>query len=135
MGGGSRQGRSVWGTTIRREHACLILLLLTLLIPLPVFAQDAALEAELDRIARETAAIRELPPLAEIDDVLLTRDELLALMPELIAEESDPAEFAAQARGLAALGLIPAGIDLVDLGVRLLGEQAYGYYDPITDEE
>jgi hypothetical protein len=114
--------------------ACLGLLLATLLVPLPALAQHAALETELDRIARETAAIRELPPLDEVDDVLLTRDELLAMMPELIAEEVDPAAIAAQARGLAALGLIPTGTDLVDLGVRLLGEQAYGYYDPITDE-
>lgn len=108
--------------------------LLTTLLPFPVLAHDAAIGAELDRIARETADIRELPPLAEIDDVLLTREELLAMMPEIIAEESDPAEIAAQTRGLIALGLLPAGTDLIDLGVRLLGEQAYGYYDPLTDE-
>jgi hypothetical protein len=30
---------------------------------------EAGLEANLDRIARETAALRELPPLPEIDDV------------------------------------------------------------------
>ncbi|HEX2280487.1 MAG TPA: hypothetical protein VHG52_01870, partial [Thermomicrobiales bacterium] len=60
------------------------------------FAQDEAadvtseLEADLDRIARETAELRELPPLAEIDDVLVSQDELLAMMPELIAEEIVP---------------------------------------------
>lgn len=100
----------------------------------PARAQDAALEATLDRIARETAAVRELPPLEQIDDVLLTHDELLAKMPALIAEESDPDELAAQSRSLAALGLIPEGTDLLDLTIRLMGEQAAGYYDPITDE-
>ena len=99
---------------------------------------DAALkrelEANLDRVARETAELRELPPLAEIDDVLVSQDEMLAMMPELIAEEIDPADAVGQSRSLAALGLIPAGIDLFDLTVRLMGEQAAGFYDPLTDE-
>ena len=92
------------------------------------------LEADLDRIAQETAELRELPPLAEIDDVLISQDELLARMPELIAEEITPEEAAAQSRSLAALGLIPAGTDLLDLTVRLMSEQVAGYYDPLSDE-
>jgi hypothetical protein len=108
------------------------------------FAQDEAadtalelerdLEANLDRIAQETAELRELPPLAEINDVLISQDELLAMMPELIAEEITPEEAAAQSRSLAALGLIPAGTDLLDLTVRLMSEQVAGYYDPLSDE-
>jgi hypothetical protein len=97
-------------------------------------AQDADLDADLDRIARETAEVRELPALPDVDDRILSHDELLALMPKLIAEESDPEALAADARSMAALGLIPEGIDLLDLTIRLLGEQAAGYYDPITDE-
>ena len=97
-------------------------------------ALDLELEANLDRIARETAELRELPPLAEIDDVLVSQDELLAMMPELIAEEIDPADAIAQSRSLAALGLIPAGTDLFDLTVQLMGEQAAGFYDPLSDE-
>jgi len=96
--------------------------------------EDPAIEAELARIAQETAVLRELPPLSQIDDVLLSRAELQAMMPQLIAQEIDLAEVAADARSLAALGLIPAGLDLVDLSVRLMGEQAAGFYDPITDE-
>lgn len=99
-----------------------------------VSAQDADLEVELDRIARETAELRGLPPLAEIDDRLLSQEELLALMPVLIAEGTDPEALAADARSLAALGLIPEDLDLVDLSIRLLGEQAAGFYDPVTDE-
>jgi hypothetical protein len=101
-------------------------------------AQDAdaeiELEANLDRISRETAELRELPPLAEIDDVLVSQDELLAMMPSLITEEITPAEAAAQSRSLAALGLIPAGTDLFDLTLRLLSEQVAGFYDPLNDE-
>jgi hypothetical protein len=101
-------------------------------------AQDAdaeiELEANLDRISRETAELRELPPLAEIDDVLVSQDELLAMMPSLITEEITPAEAAAQSRSLAALGLIPAGTDLFDLTLRLMSEQVAGFYDPLNDE-
>ncbi len=97
-------------------------------------ALERELEANLDRIARETAELRELPPIAEIDDVLVSQDELLAMMPELIAEEIAPEDAIAQSRSLAALGLIPAGTNLLDLTVRLMGEQAAGFYDPLSDE-
>jgi hypothetical protein len=97
-------------------------------------ALELELEANLDRIARETAELRELPPLAEIDDVLVSQDELLAMMPELIAEEMTPTDAVAQSRSLAAIGLIPAGTDLFDLNVRLMSEQAAGFYDPLSDK-
>jgi hypothetical protein len=120
------------------RRAKLIVLILVLVLGAAAggaaHAQDASLEPTRDRIAYETAAIRELPPLAHIDDVLLTHDELLARMPELIAEESDPDVLAAQSRTLAALGLIPEGTDLFDLTVRLMSEQAAGFYDPISDQ-
>jgi hypothetical protein len=97
-------------------------------------AAEIALEANLDRIAQETAELRELPPLAEIDDVLVSQDELLAMMPELIAEEITLEQAVAQSRSLAALGLIPAGTDLLDLNVRLMSEQVAGFYDPLSDQ-
>jgi hypothetical protein len=100
---------------------------------MPVRAQDAALQAELESIARETAEVRELPPLDQIDDVILSRDELERMMPELIGEESDQAALRADARSLAAIGLIPEGTDLFDLTIRLMNEQAAGFYDPRTD--
>ena len=112
----------------------LALLAGSLIMAMSARAQDAELEAELDRIARETATIRELEPLPAIDDVILSREELLAMMPQIIAEETDPAELAANSRSLTALGLLPEGTDLLDLTIRLLGEQAAGFYDPITDE-
>ncbi len=96
--------------------------------------EDAALELELERIARETAALRELPALQEIDDVVFSRDELLAMMPEVMAQEIDVEQAAAEARAYAALGLLPEGLDLLDLAVGVMGEQAMGFYDPLTDE-
>lgn len=103
-------------------------------------AQDAtplpnpALEQQLAGIAAETAEIRELDPLSDIDDVVLTRDELLQRLPDMISEELDPVELEGATRALIALGLLPEGSDLLDLTVRLLGEQVAGFYDPITDE-
>jgi hypothetical protein len=97
-------------------------------------AQSAPRQSELDRIARETAEVRGLPPLGDIDDVFLSKDELMAMMPDLVGEDTDRAEAAAQSRSLAALGLIPDGTDLFDLSVRLLDEQAAGFYDPLTDK-
>ena len=120
-------------STLDSRLVCLLLLGF-FLSAIPALAQDASLDAELERIARETAAIRELPSLADIDDVLLTREELLAMMPDLIGDEVDSEDAAAQSRALAALGLLPAGTDLFDLTLRLMGEQAAGYYEPLTDE-
>src|SRR4051812_17028428 len=111
-------------------------LITTLVAPLSFVAaaEDDRLEPEFDRIATETATLRELPPLAEIDDVVITRAELEAMLPSLIAEDLDPEEVKAEAQALATLGLIPEGLDLLDLDEKLLGEQAAGFYDPIKDE-
>ena len=149
-----RRGRRP-STTIARLRTrltiCLVMAFTVLFgtaFGLPAFAQEtslrsllerslereAALETKLDRIARETAEPRGLPPLAEIDDVLLTRDELIVMLPALLAEEIDPAELAAQTRSLAAIGLIPEGTDLGRLSEQVMGEQAAGYYDLLTDE-
>jgi hypothetical protein len=105
-----------------------------------VLAQDATphpdpeLEQRLSRIAAETAAIRELEALADIDDIALTRDELVQRLPGMISEELDPAELESATRALIAIGLLPDGSDLLDLTLSLLGEQVAGFYDPITDE-
>lgn len=114
----------------------LVLAIATVGFPVLTSAQTptAEFEANLDRIARDTAAIRELPPLDTIDDVLLTQTELLAMMPELLATDLDPADIEGESRALAALGMIPANLDLLDLMTRLLGEQAAGFYDPLTGE-
>ncbi|MBA3415923.1 MAG: hypothetical protein H0U10_11935 [Chloroflexia bacterium] len=94
----------------------------------------AADEAQLDAIARETAELRELPALAEIDVVFIGPDELRARLPDLIAEDYPPEEAAADGRAYVALGLLPEGTDLLALYLDLLGEQVAGYYDPLTDE-
>jgi hypothetical protein len=95
---------------------------------------ETDIDATLAAIARETATLRGLPPLAEIDDVLLTRDELRAMLPDLLADEVDAARLTAESRALVALGLLPAGTDLAALNEHVMGEQAAGYYDLRSDE-
>jgi hypothetical protein len=93
-----------------------------------------AQEEEFDRIAAETAAARELPPLAEIDEAFLTPAELAARLPEMIAEDYPPEKAAAESRSWVAMGLVPAGTDLSRLYLTLLGEQVAGFYDPETKQ-
>lgn len=103
-----------------------------LLLATPLVA--AADEAQLDAIAKETAELRELPPVPEIDDVFITADELRQRLPDLINEDYPPEEAAAEGRAYAALGLLPEGTDLLDLYLNLLGEQVAGFFDPTTNE-
>jgi hypothetical protein len=121
-------------------RAALVALLLAAGASPAVWAQDAtpvppgALAQQLAAVAAETAEVRELEPLPDIDDVVLTRDELVQRLPGMISEELDPAELEGATRALIALGLLPQSSDLLDLTIRLLGEQVAGFYDPLTDE-
>lgn len=115
------------------------LLIATLTSPIAL-AQDAtpipnsALEQQLAGIAAETADIRELERLPDIDDVVLNREDLVQRLPAMISEELDPAELEGATRALVAIGLLPEGSDLLELTERVLGEQVAGFYDPLTDE-
>ena len=115
---------------IRRVLA--IMAIVALILPLPAAAED--LEAERDRIAAETAALRGLPVLDEIDDALITTDELRQRMPILISEDYPAEEASADQRVLAAFGLLPAEYDLLQAYIDLLASQVAGFYDPATDE-
>jgi hypothetical protein len=53
---------------------------------------DPALEQQLSAIAAETAEIRGLDALPDIDDIVLTRDELVQRLPTMISEDLDPSE-------------------------------------------
>lgn len=97
-------------------------------------SEDEGREAEFDRVAARTAELRELPPLAEIDEAFQTGEELRAELPAQIAEDYPPEEAAAESRSWATLGLVPEGSDLVALFIDLLGDQVAGYYDPETNE-
>lgn len=102
----------------------------TLASPLAV----AADEAQRDATAARTAEVRELPPLAEIDDALISQQDLKDRLPGMIAEDYSREEAAADGRALIALGLLPEGTDYWQLSLDLLGDQVAGFWDQKTDE-
>lgn len=115
----------------RRALPLLLALLLTAAGGQAALGQELA---DIERIATETAALRELPPLTALDPVFLTKEEAVAAIEALVREEWDEAEVAAAVRSAAALGLLDADTDLLQLNIDLLGEQAGGYFDPETDQ-
>ncbi len=119
----------------RRRPALALLLALLLLLPVAVSTAAAqGQDAEFDRIAEETAALRGLPIETEIGEAFLTPAQLRDRLVRDLAEEYPADEVAADERALEAFGLIPAGTDLDALMLDLLGEQIAGFYDPETDE-
>lgn len=106
-------------------------LLLALTAAPAVLAQDPD---EFDRIAAETAELRELPIEQEIVEAFLTRDELEQRLLNDLATDYPAAEVAADERALKALGLIEEDVDLSGLVLDLYTEQVAGFYDPETDE-
>lgn len=91
-------------------------------------------EAQRDAIAARAAEARELPPLPEIDDALITQQDLRDRLPRMIEEDYSREEAEADGRGLIALGLLPEGTDYWDLSLALLGDQVAGFWDQKTDE-
>ncbi len=99
----------------------------------PELVRDGAVDAEyLERIAAETAALRELPLERPIPHRLITLEQARAQLQASVAAQ-DRAALAAEAKALVAFGLAPPGFDLPALLVDLQTEQAAGFYD--TAEE
>lgn len=98
-------------------------------------ADDEDLVATIEQIERETAELRGLELLEEIDKQIMTRAELQANIEDLIDEEYTPEVAQDEAQALWLLRLIDdRNLDLYQLQLDLLGEQIAGYYDPETKE-
>ena len=122
--------RSRWSTI-----APLLALLLILAGSPGGFAQEASdHEADFDRVAEETAALRELSLDAEIEERFFSNEELRQELLATIDEDYPPDEAAADSRALAAFGLIPEGTDLAALYVDFLTENVAGFYDSETNQ-
>ncbi len=90
------------------------------------------LEAQMLELDRWTEAARDLTPETAVPHDFPTRDEVRAYIRETYEEELTP-ELAA--RSLAfynAVGMLPAGVDLTELYIEVLGSQVAGFYDPDT---
>jgi hypothetical protein len=91
------------------------------------------LEAQLVELNGWTEAARELTPEREVLRDFPTRDEVRAYIEEIYREELTPALAARSLAFYNAVGMLPPGVDLIDLYIDVLGSQVAGFYDPDTE--
>jgi len=85
-------------------------------------------------IEQAVAAIRELPPPAEIPVSYINRDQLRGELDAQITKSYPPEKAIPEERVLKYLGLIDRNVDLVSEFRRALGEGVIGYYDDGTKQ-
>ena len=88
------------------------------------------LMSAVDDIARQVAALRELPQKQQLKRGVLSRDEIGQRLKERLGKEYAPDEVRAEALVLKRLGLLPPDADYEKLLLDLLMEQVAGFYDP-----
>jgi hypothetical protein len=95
---------------------------------------DLSLEAQVADIATAVEDLRELTFPTEIDPVFVDQEEMGRRVRDLV-EEGYPAEIEDfDTRLLVALGMLPAGYDLMSGQMDLLDSGVAGYYDPDSGE-
>ncbi|MGH7572264.1 MAG: hypothetical protein ACREMK_10515 [Gemmatimonadota bacterium] len=107
--------------------------LAALLFASPAVAQreaPAALLAAARSVSREVAAIRDLEWRRPVDFRISDRATIQRYARETLDSEMTAGQWAAYEALLAHCGLLPGGVDLRDLVVRLYAEQVAGYYEP-----
>lgn len=120
----------------------IMIVLLIVLLTLPAAAQPAdpaapggfspELQAQMDTLVATTEATRGLPTLRPVERAFPTRAETIAYIADLYNAELPPADAARLVRFYAALGLLPADTDLLEVYIGLLGQQVAGFYDSDT---
>ncbi len=113
----------------------LLLLLLSLLLVLPVGAQDDGinpdLEAEMEALETATRQIRELDGVA-VERAFPSREDTINYLRNLFDEELPVEDAARYQQFYVALGLLEPDIDLREVYLTLLSSQVAGYYDSDT---
>ena len=108
-------------------------LALFVFLPVPALAQreaPAALLAAARAVSREVAAIRRLEWLRPVDFQVSDRATIRRFAQASLDREMSPDQWAAYQALFQHCGLLPAGVELRDLVVRLYAEQVAGYYEP-----
>ena len=85
---------------------------------------------ERQRIERQTSELRGLPFKTPVHYQMIDRADLRRVLVEKIKEQYTEQELHDYGRTLATLGLVPEGVDLLDIIVSLYGEQVAAFYDP-----
>lgn len=95
-----------------------------------VFTREEINEPTLARIADEVVALRELPPLAEVDFKLLTLAELRDRFAQYYAEEYTAEDIEKMRQAYVTLGLLDEDFDLATALVNMQAESIAGFYTP-----
>lgn len=94
----------------------------------------AASAAQRTEIERTVTTLRSLPFLRRVEYREIPRSKLPEVLRQKLAQQVPDQEFAATEVGLAALGLLPHGLDLKKTYLALLGEQIGAFYDQHSQE-
>jgi hypothetical protein len=94
----------------------------------------AATAAQRSAIERTVTQLRSLDFLHPVVYKQIPRSELPALLRQKLAQQVPDQELTSDGIALAALGLLPAGLDLKTTYLDLLGEQIGAFYDQHTQE-
>jgi hypothetical protein len=85
-----------------------------------------------DEMVQTVAQIRGLEPKGSIQKGVKSREEISRFLNDLVQKEYSQSELQKEGKMLKKLGLIPASMDYKEFLLKLLGEQAEGFYDPET---
>jgi hypothetical protein len=96
--------------------------------------ETAAAAAQRAEIAHTVSQLRALDFLHPVAFQEIPRSDLPRLLRQKLAQQVPDQEFDADGIALAALGLLPAGIDLKTVYLDLLGEQIGAFYDQHTQQ-
>jgi hypothetical protein len=96
----------------------------------PGNARNAAIVAMTDAVLKETAELRELSILKEVQSGAQSRADIERMIIKNLKEDSSPAEMHATELILKSFGLAPANFRYRPFLIKLLTEQVAGYYDP-----
>ena len=97
-------------------------------------AELAATAESRSQIERTVAELRSLPFLQRVTYRQIPRSQLPDILRQKLAQQVPDQELGNDAVGLAALGLLPRGLDLKKTYLALLGEQVGAFYDQSSQE-
>jgi hypothetical protein len=93
---------------------------------------QADIDAEIDRIVAGIPELRELEALREVPYEFVTPEQFALDLQDLIDEETEPEQLAAEERILKRLGLLAPELDLRETILELYGSQVAAFYRPDT---
>lgn len=96
----------------------------------PADADSHELLALADRLARDVAALRGLSVVRPVRRGVMNREQILARIQELVAEQYTPEEIRREGDVMKRLGLVPPDLDYPATVFGVLREQVAGFYDP-----